>query len=284
MGGRDVGGEVCFYFPQHQGMYFYTVISGECWVATEGHEPLLLTAGDCVLLTSGRPFRLANDFSLEDMPSSLLWSSPTAKRVDSFQGGGRCLMYCGYFGFEKTRADFLKSILPSVLMVPAEHSTEPLTLTIKQMIQECDSELAGSGLVLDYLSHLIFIYTLRAYQFSHLDDVGWLSAMADSKISKALQAMHAHFDQKWTLHSLSEAAGMSRTAFVNRFRTLVHSTPMDYLLQWRMVNAAQLLEDTELSVSAISQAVGYESESAFGVAFKRCMGCSPRQYIALQTT
>jgi AraC-like DNA-binding protein len=53
---------------------------------------------------------------------------------------------------------------------------------------------------------------------------------------------------------------------------------MEYLARWRMLLAADRLTNSGDSISAIASSLGYESESAFGKAFKRVMGCSPRQH------
>jgi AraC-like DNA-binding protein len=78
---------------------------------------------------------------------------------------------------------------------------------------------------------------------------------------------------------LAERVGMSRSVFALRFRETVGATPMEYLTRWRMLLAADRLENSSDGLSAIAQSLGYESESAFGKAFRRVMGCSPRQYV-----
>jgi len=72
---------------------------------------------------------------------------------------------------------------------------------------------------------------------------------------------------------------MSRSVFALRFREIVGATPMEYLTRWRMLLAAERLKNPEDGLSAIAQSLGYESDSAFGKAFRRVMGCSPRQYV-----
>jgi AraC-like DNA-binding protein len=59
--------------------------------------------------------------------------------------------------------------------------------------------------------------------------------------------------------------------------TRVGATPIDYLTRWRMLFAGDRLANSTDPISVISLSLGYESESAFSTAFKRLMGCSPRQ-------
>ena len=108
---------------------------------------------------------------------------------------------------------------------------------------------------------------------------GWLSALMDKHMSLAIASVHQDPGFSWTLESLAARVGMSRSVFALRFRETVGSTPMEYLTRWRMVLAAERLKHSEEGLSAIAQSLGYESESAFGKAFRRVMGCSPRRYI-----
>jgi AraC-like DNA-binding protein len=107
---------------------------------------------------------------------------------------------------------------------------------------------------------------------------GWLSALSDKHMSIAIASMHTDPGYPWTLQSLAERVGQSRSVFALRFRKTVGATPMEYLARWRMLLAADRLRNSSDGLSAIAQSLGYESESAFGKAFRRVMGCSPRQY------
>jgi AraC-like DNA-binding protein len=108
--------------------------------------------------------------------------------------------------------------------------------------------------------------------------VGWLFALADKQMSAAMNAMHEDPSHRWSLLELAEHAGMSRSTFALKFKETVGDSPMEYLTRWRMLLAGDRLLNSSDPVSAIALSLGYESESAFSTAFKRVMGCSPRQY------
>jgi AraC-like DNA-binding protein len=108
--------------------------------------------------------------------------------------------------------------------------------------------------------------------------VGWLFALADKQMSAAITCMHDDPGHPWTLQKLGERAGMSRSIFALKFKEKVGTTPMEYLTRWRMMLAGDRLKNSDDSVSVIALSLGYESESAFGKAFKRIMGCSPKRY------
>jgi AraC-like DNA-binding protein len=80
------------------------------------------------------------------------------------------------------------------------------------------------------------------------------------------------------LAQLASVAGMSRSVFAERFRSATGETAMDYVTRWRMLLAGEELEKSTKPISSIAPALGYESESAFTTAFKRVMGCAPREY------
>jgi AraC-like DNA-binding protein len=102
--------------------------------------------------------------------------------------------------------------------------------------------------------------------------------LADKQMSAAINAMHADPAHRWTLQELAERAGMSRSTFAQKFKETVGASPMEYLTRWRMLLAGDKLMNSNEPVSVIALSLGYESESAFSTAFKRVMGCSPRQY------
>jgi AraC-like DNA-binding protein len=94
-------------------------------------------------------------------------------------------------------------------------------------------------------------------------------------VGRALALLHRQAHRAWTLQSLAEEAGLSRSALAERFTHLVGVPPMQYLAQWRMQTAAQLLRDGDAKVAAVAAAVGYESEAAFSRAFSRMVGVAP---------
>jgi AraC-like DNA-binding protein len=97
-------------------------------------------------------------------------------------------------------------------------------------------------------------------------------------MSAAITWMHDDPAHRWTLQELAERVGMSRSIFALRFKKKVGATPMEYLTRWRMLLAGDRLKNSDDSLSVIASSLGYESESAFGKAFRRIMGCSPRQH------
>ncbi|EHH03598.1 AraC family transcriptional regulator [Agrobacterium tumefaciens CCNWGS0286] len=129
----------------------------------------------------------------------------------------------------------------------------------------------------DHFAQIMLLQVLRLWLVSG-NQSGWLGALADPRLTRALSAMHDQPQRRWTLVELAGLAGMSRTTFAERFRDVVGQTPLDYLAGWRMRLAADRLHRGGESIAAIGFSVGYESEAAFSTAFRRVMGRTPMQH------
>ena len=124
------------------------------------------------------------------------------------------------------------------------------------------------------------IQVLRAHIASGPErNKGWLRAVFDPQMGTALSAIHDSVKTPWTVESLAEAAGMSRSAFAARFKELLGQTPLEYVTEWRMQKAMQLLQQRDKKLIDVARSVGYESDAAFSKAFKRVVGANPGEYI-----
>ncbi len=279
-GGFDVGGEWSLQFPRHEGIKCYAVVSGQCWLAVEGvAEAVHLKAGDCFMLPLGRPFRLASDLALPPLDFRTQHKKPLNGGIATWNGGGDVSGVGGFFGLEGKHAGILLGMLTPIVHIKKESDKLALRWSMERMMQELREPQPGSFLVVQHLAHMLLVQALRAHLAEGLKGgVGWLFALADEQIGPAINAMHGEPAHPWTLQELAEKVGMSRSAFAQKFKETVGSTPIDYLIRWRMLLAGDRLKNSGDPISAISQSLGYESESAFSTAFKRVMGCSPRQY------
>jgi AraC-like DNA-binding protein len=279
-GGFRVPGDMAIYFPKHQGIKCYAMLAGQCWLVVEGvPEPVLIHAGDCFLLPRGFPFRLATDLSLEPV----LYTDAFARlggrsEVPRVTEGARYIAG-GHFSLTGGYSEMILHSLPPIVHIRRESDKAAMRWSLERMREELSDPQPGGSLIAQQLAYMMLIQALRL----HLADAanagrGWLSALSDKHMSIAIASMHADPGYPWTLQSLAERVGMSRSVFALRFRETVGATPMEYLTRWRMLLAADRLKNSSEGLSAIAQSLGYESESAFGKAFRRVMGCSPRQY------
>jgi AraC-like DNA-binding protein len=170
-------------------------------------------------------------------------------------------------------------MLPPIVHIWKESDQAALRWYVERMMQELRERQPGSFLVAQHLAHMMLVQALRLHLAEGLEGgVGWFFALADKQIGAAINAMHGDPAHRWTLQKLGERAGMSRSTFAFKFKETAGETPMEYLARWRMLLAADRLTNSSDPISVIALSLGYESESAFSTAFKRVMGCSPRQY------
>ncbi len=279
-GGFDVGGAWSIRFSRHDGIKCYALVSGQGWLSVEGvPEPVRLTAGDCFLLPHGRPFILTSDLALTPVDAYELFQFPMNGAIRTVNGGGDCFGVGGHFALSGKHASILLEVLPPIVHLRKESDKATLRWSLEQMMQELRDPQPGGYLVAQQLAYMLLVKTLRLYLSDGLSGgVGWLYALADRQMSVAISAMHDEPQHRWTIQELAERVGMSRSTFALRFKQMVGVSPIEYLTRWRMFVAGDRLTSSGDTISTISLALGYESESAFSTAFKRVMGCSPRQY------
>jgi AraC-like DNA-binding protein len=145
-----------------------------------------------------------------------------------------------------------------------------------QVTKEAQLGRPGADSVLTRLAELMFIQLLRRY----LEELppgqsGWLAGLRDETVGRVLALLHARPGRDWTLEELAREVSSSRTSVAKRFMDLVGQPPMQYLTQWRMQVAANLLSQSGAKLASIGREVGYDSEAAFSRAFKKATGIAP---------
>ncbi|HUC16137.1 MAG TPA: AraC family transcriptional regulator [Acetobacteraceae bacterium] len=279
--GFDAGGDWSIRFgDQHKQIKCYVILSGECRLAVDGIEDIVhLEAGDCFILPNGRPFQLASDLALPPVAAATIFAGARAGGVVTVNGGGEFSLVGSRFVVNGKHADLLLGLLPPIVHLRKESDQATLRWSVERMMQELREGQPGGYLIAQDLAHMMLVHALRVHLAEAIGQgTGWFFALADKQLGRAIAAMHADPARHWTLRALGEQAGMSRSVFALRFKEVVGETPMQYLSRWRMLLACDRLEHAGDPVSAIADALGYESESAFSTAFKRVMGSSPRQY------
>lgn len=265
---------------------YHIVMKGQCWLLLEGEiSPIFLERGDLVILLK----RL--EHIICDRPSSPTVDVYEVIKIKpyhgykqiSYGGGGEATeLLSGCFEFLGDRVhNPLLSALPPILHIKNEQSS--LVPWLEKTLQFIAAEIAigqlGCQTVVARLVDVLFVQAVRAYVTGLAEEQGnWLSALMDVEIGIALSLMHRSPHNSWTVASLAEQIPMSRSAFAARFTQLVGQPPMQYLTTWRMVKAADLLRESQLTIRDIATQTGYESEVAFSKAFKRWAGIAPGIY------
>ncbi|MDB5653216.1 MAG: AraC family transcriptional regulator [Tardiphaga sp.] len=277
----ELVGDWALRFPSYRHIVFGGVLEGSHWICVEGAEPFKVNHGDCVLLTSGKPFRLASNpnTNAEDSDDFSQRYRGADNIVRFGNVGDRTVLAGSTFTFDDDNSDILLRLLPPVVRVPASSVNAGPMLTILGLLgYETEVSRPGSLAVAASLANIILVKILRVHLATSPQPAGWLRATADPRIGRALTLLHGAPARHWTLEQLALATGMSRTAFAERFKELVGLPPHEYLIRWRMQLARIALKDRTKSLLSIAESVGYASDSSFNAAFKRATGLSPGHF------
>jgi AraC-like DNA-binding protein len=279
-GGFDAGGSWALSLDDLAGrIKCYAVIRGDCWICLDDEAPVQVTAGDCFVLPSGRSVTIAGDLSTEPLRASTVLDPNRSGEVVVWNGGGDIYLVGSRFEVRGRHAETLLRTLPPLIRVETTDDRARLRYSIELMMEELRVGRPGSHLVAQQLSHMMLVQALRLYLLKRPDGTaGWFTALADPQMAAVLSAMHRDPAHPWTLQALAGHAGMSRTVFAQKFRERVGETPMSYLTRWRMTLAGESLIEGAATIAQIADLAGYSSEHAFSTAFRRVIGCSPRQF------
>lgn len=259
-----------------QGFKFWGVTRGAAWYRFEGGPPQPLTEGDCLMLARAGRLEIATDFSappsgLEDVLAGRLEAGRSAPWFEMI--GGEVRLEAEGVGV------FLEAFGP-LLRVPAgSEGSSALATILRALVDEGAGRRPGAEVASAHWAELLFVHLLRSrFAQGERPTASWLAALADPKLAPALGAMHEHPERSWTLASLAREGAQSRSGFAARFTAVVGLSPLAYLTRWRMLLARRALNDGEETLASLAPRLGYGSESAFSVAFKRETGLSPRDY------
>lgn len=267
--------------PMAGRLMFHIVTRGGCWLRFPDHEALYLEPGDLALLPKGEGHLISSADGLECEP---FFDIPVSKLTDRFEfmryggGGDETHVTCGVLSFDHVAGQKLISQLPPVIRMQAARGelSSQLQSLIQLMGIEASTLSTGSETVVAHLADIIVIQAIRHW-IAHSPSAshGWLGALKDPKIGKALAAIHAHPEVAWTVERLAEEAGMSRSGFSARFSETVGTSVKQYLTEWRMRLARMRIMHSKTTLADLAEEMGYQSEAAFSRAYKRMFGVAP---------
>lgn len=252
--------------------FYCAMVEGTCRLIIRGRAPLVLEAGDFVLVPEVFDFTMSSiDPPPRGAPRLPLQTDPGMFRLGEPDAPTEVRCLVGHCTFASLDRDLLVSLLPEVIHVRAQDRL----ITLMQMIQEeTQGDRAARDMVLRRLLELLLVEALRSVE-NTMAEPGLLRGLADPQLALALRQIHADPGAPLSVAGLADAAAMSRSTFFDRFRREVGTAPMEYVTAWRMAVAKDLLLRGNLAMAEIAQRVGYGSASAFSMAFSRHVGTSP---------
>ena len=256
---------------------FCAVTEGRCRLAVDGEAPTVLEAGDFVLLPATPAFTMSG---FDPAPVRLVDPKteppPTEEvRHGRQDGPADVRQFGGYFTFGSPDAALLVSLLPRMIHI---RGVPRLAQLVAMVGEEAARDEIGRDLVLERLVEILLVEALRA---SPVDGAGpgLLRGLADPRIAVALRHLHGDVERAWNVPDLAREAGLSRSAFFDRFVRTVGVPPMEYLMSWRMAVAKSLLRSGGVALDEVARRIGYASASTFSTAFSRHVGEPPGRFM-----
>jgi AraC-like DNA-binding protein len=260
-------------------MSFHVVTEGGCLLEVEG-ETHSLSAGDLALVPHGRGHVLRSSPEAvvagraDLLPQDYLGEHYSVLRIDG--GGASSRLVCGVVEPERPGAAHLLDLLPPVLLVEAGTGGQAgwLSVLLGMIADEVRHDRPGAEAVVTRLADLVVVQAIRSWLDTGGTGPGWLRALRDPEVGRAVALVHREPGAAWTLDRLAREARMSRSAFAARFTELAGEPALRYVTRWRM-HLATVALGRGARVSELAGTLGYDSEAAFSRAYKRVTGVPP---------
>ncbi len=286
----DLAGPFAVEVPAERRLVrFHYLQRGNCWLRSPAAQaPLQLAEGDLAILPNGIAHILADNPARPALPLAELLAAAPPDDTGLLRygaGAGRVELLCGFCAFDEDIEHPVIASLPALMVLrPQDLGAAPWTLAALRLLG-LESELAGEGMqaILSRLLEVLFIQALRHRTTAEggaepETAPGYLAALADPQLSKALAAMHREAARDWTVGELAKLAGMSRARFAAAFARRVGLAPIAYLTRWRLMKARRLLRESGLSTQEIAARCGYASLPSFTRRYKAAFGIGPGAY------
>ncbi len=255
---------------------FHVVLRGQCVVESRGRK-WVGAPGDVFLFPRGETHIIADEqyrtaVRGQDFMQSLAIDDPLFA-----EGEEQTQLICGHYEYRTNTGHPLIEELPAVIHIKSFESYSPETINsvLPALIRELKNDRPGAAVVVEKLAEVLLVQVLRAHYEQGKRAEGFLAAMFDKRLTRALRMIHSNYREGLTLDDLAAAAGMSRSAFALQFKSTMGVAPIAYLANWRMCQANDILQLGDLTLSQVADRVGYQSDVSFSRAFKRQFGINP---------
>ena len=255
---------------------FHVVLRGQCVIESKGRK-WIGAPGDVFLFPRGQTHTIADEqyrtaVRGQDFMQSLETNDPLFA-----EGEEQTQLICGHYEYRTNTGHPLIEELPAVIHIKSFESYSPETINsvLPALIRELKNDRPGAAVVVENLAEIFLVQVLRAHYEQGKRAEGFLAAMFDKRLTRALRMIHSNYREGLTLDDLAAAAGMSRSAFALQFKSTMGVAPVAYLANWRMCQANDILQLGDVTLSQVADRVGYQSDVSFSRAFKRQFGKSP---------
>jgi len=272
---------------QGKRVLFVFVVGGSAFLKFEGEpEATPLSGGNLLIMFDDRPFSMADHSRSRIVDSSEVRKLKVNGVVRYGGGGPVTTVMFGKFSMNTLEALPIRSILPQPLYLSLKQDRSCAFQSVLDLLAaETAQPGIASSFMISRLYESLLVYAIRAYASSTAaPQSGWLAAISDNRLGRAIQAMYSSIHKNWSVETLAREARMSRSAFASKFKSVLGESPLAYLTRWRMHKAGAMIRAGNTSLFEVAKAVGYESEDSLSRAFKRQLGMSPNGYRRMDAT
>lgn len=253
------------------------VLSGECFFGSDEHKTVKAGATDIVVVPNGDSHWIADSPGRSLVPSS---RAGEACELGSplFQDGKITnRIMCGMVEFDQGATHPIVNALPQFMHFSMLELTGPVWSLVNLIEVEMREQSSGGSRIADRLCEALFLQLLNRYVIENQDETGFLAALRDRRVSRALALIHRQPETSWTLELLGDKVGMSRATLVRRFQDVVGVAPMTYIADWRLMKAHNLVRFSTTPFEQIAASTGFASARTLSRAFQRQYGSTPAQ-------
>ena len=256
---------------------FHVALSGNCFVGSDDNDAVRVDEMGIVMLPTG------NSHWIADQPGRKLVSSQRAGEACELgnplfqQGEITNRLMCGIVHYDQESPHPLLESLPDILHFPALDASQPIWSTVTLIDAEMRRLDGRGGSIVDRLTEVLFLQLLNYYAEENDADSGFLVALRDRRLQRALGLIHSNPAFEWSLSALGEQVGMSRATLVRHFKDAIGMAPMTYIMLWRIMKAYNLIKYTSTPLEQVAESVGFGSARTLNKSFQRHYDCTPNE-------
>jgi len=256
---------------------FHIVLSGECFVGADGHADVRAGETDIIMLPNGNSHWIADQPGRELVPSARAGEACELGNPLFQKGTITNRLICGMVNFDQGASHPIVDALPEVMHFSNIEAAGPIWSVVTLIDSEMRRNDGRSNRIADRLTEVLFLQLLNRHVSDNEGATGFLAALRDRRVYRALTLIHREPEFDWTLSMLGERTGMSKATLVRRFQDVVGIAPMAYIMDWRIMKAHNLVKHSATPLEQVADATGFASARTLSRTFKRHFGCTPNE-------
>lgn len=254
---------------------FHIALDGECFIGAEHHDAVKVGEMDIIMLPNGGSHWIADKPGREMIASDRAGKACELDEPFFQQGTITNRLMCGIVSYDEGAKHPILGALPEIINFSKLKSNGPIWTLVMLIDAEMGNNHGRGSQITNRLTEALFLQLLNQYVSENQKTTGFLSALSDRRIYRALMMIHSDPSYDWSLSLLGERIGMSRATLVRHFQGAVGVAPMAYINNWRMMKAYNAIKYTSASFEQVATAIGFTSARTLTRAFVRQFELTP---------